>query len=248
MGLIGPASGAGCHDTVRYGPHGAGWSPEGRRCRRYPVWGEVRQDRSRYLKRLQVSEQELAEAKELVPEELKQAIRQAKNNIEIFHASQRFTCRDSQHSSDLKRLIFPSDLSASPQTPCPSAFRLKNWGYGILQPSGNVSAGFIFGGVVVLKDIFRLKHFVRYILQPECRRAGCLRRGWKIWRKNKAFRHVDTVMEKNNRSNFKKLLFFQWKRLVLFFKDLVLFRKEQDVWKVSNLHVGRLVTCGATRY
>jgi len=26
---------------------------------------------------------------------------------------------------------------------------------------------------------------------------------------NKAFRHVDTVMEKNNRSNFKKLLFFQ---------------------------------------
>lgn len=43
------------------------------------------------FKRLQVSEQELAEAKELVPEELKQAIRQAKNNIEIFHASQRFT-------------------------------------------------------------------------------------------------------------------------------------------------------------
>lgn len=42
------------------------------------------------FKRLQVSEQELAEAKELVPEELKQAIRQAKNNIEIFHASQRF--------------------------------------------------------------------------------------------------------------------------------------------------------------
>ena len=43
------------------------------------------------FKGLQVSEQELAEAKELVPEELKQAIRQAKNNIEIFHASQRFT-------------------------------------------------------------------------------------------------------------------------------------------------------------
>ena len=42
------------------------------------------------FKGLQVSEQELAEAKELVPEELKQAIRQAKNNIEIFHASQRF--------------------------------------------------------------------------------------------------------------------------------------------------------------
>ena len=43
------------------------------------------------FKRLQVSEQELSEAKELVPEDLKQAIRQAKNNIEIFHASQRFT-------------------------------------------------------------------------------------------------------------------------------------------------------------
>ena len=26
-----------------------------------------------------------------------------------------------------------------------------------------------------LKDIFRLKHFVRYILQPECRQAGRLR-------------------------------------------------------------------------
>ena len=99
-----------------------------------------------------------------------------------------------------------------------------------------------------LKDIFRLKHFTMHILQPECRRAGRLRNGWKIWSKNKAFWHVDTVMGKNNRSNFKKLLFFQWKRLVLFFKDLVLFRKEQDVWKVSNLHVGRLVTCGATRY
>ena len=99
-----------------------------------------------------------------------------------------------------------------------------------------------------LKDIFRLKHFTMHILQPECRRAGRLRAGWKIWRKNKAFRHVDAVMGKNNRSNFKKLLFFQWKRLVLFFKDLVLFRKEQDVWEVSNLHAGRLVTCGATRY
>ena len=43
------------------------------------------------FKGLQVSEQELAEAKELVPEDLKQAIRQAKNNIEIFHASQCFT-------------------------------------------------------------------------------------------------------------------------------------------------------------
>ena len=91
MGLIGPASGTGCHGTVRYVR---------------TVLDEVRKGGDaaviRYeekfdkidpatFKRLQVSEQELAEAKELVPEELKQAIRQAKNNIEIFHASQRFT-------------------------------------------------------------------------------------------------------------------------------------------------------------
>ena len=31
----------------------------------------------------------------------------------------------------------------------------------------------------------------------------------KDLKEKKAFRHVDTVMEKNNRSNFKKLLFFQ---------------------------------------
>ena len=94
----------------------------------------------------------------------------------------------------------------------------------------------------------RAEAFSGVILQPECPRVGRLRAGWKIWRKNKAFRHVDTVMEKNNRSNFKKLLFFQWKRLVLFFKDLVLFRKEQDVWEVSNVHAGRLVTCHPIRY
>ena len=99
-----------------------------------------------------------------------------------------------------------------------------------------------------LKDIFRLKHFTMHILQPECRRAGRLRAGWKIWRKNKAFRHVDAVMGKNNRSNFKKLLFFQWKRPVLFFKDLVLFGKEQDLLRVSNVYAGRLVTCHPTRY
>ena len=53
---------------------------------------------------------------------------------------------------------------------------------------------------------------------------------------------------KNNRSNFKKLLFFQWKRPVLFFKDLVLFGKEQDLLRVSNVYAGRLVTCHPTRY
>lgn len=40
---------------------------------------------------LQVSEQEIAEAETLVPEELKQAIWTAKENIAKFHASQRFT-------------------------------------------------------------------------------------------------------------------------------------------------------------
>lgn len=40
---------------------------------------------------LQVSEAEIEEACELVSEELKQAIRTAKDNIEKFHASQRFT-------------------------------------------------------------------------------------------------------------------------------------------------------------
>ena len=39
---------------------------------------------------LQVSEAEIEEACELVSEELKQAIRTAKDNIEKFHASQRF--------------------------------------------------------------------------------------------------------------------------------------------------------------
>ena len=43
------------------------------------------------LSGLQVSEEEIKEARELVSEDLKQAIRKAKANIEKFHASQRFT-------------------------------------------------------------------------------------------------------------------------------------------------------------
>ena len=42
------------------------------------------------LSGLQVSEEEIKEARELVSEDLKQAIRKAKANIEKFHASQRF--------------------------------------------------------------------------------------------------------------------------------------------------------------
>lgn len=43
------------------------------------------------LSDLQVSETEMEEARKLVPDDLKQAIRTAKANIEKFHASQRFT-------------------------------------------------------------------------------------------------------------------------------------------------------------
>lgn len=43
------------------------------------------------LSALQVTEQEIQQAEALVPENLKQAIRTAKANIEKFHASQRFT-------------------------------------------------------------------------------------------------------------------------------------------------------------
>lgn len=43
------------------------------------------------LSDLQVSETEIEEARKLVPDDLKQAIRTAKANIEKFHASQRFT-------------------------------------------------------------------------------------------------------------------------------------------------------------
>ena len=38
------------------------------------------------------------------------------------------------------------------------------------------------------------------------------------------------------------------KTSVLFFKDLVLFGKEQDLLRVSNVYAGRLVTCHPTRY
>lgn len=45
------------------------------------------------LSDLQVSEEEIKEARQLVPEDLKQAILTAKENIEKFHASQRFIGR-----------------------------------------------------------------------------------------------------------------------------------------------------------
>lgn len=51
------------------------------------------------LSGLQVSEEEIKEARELVSEDLKQAIRTAKANIEKFHASQRFTGQKVETSS-----------------------------------------------------------------------------------------------------------------------------------------------------
>ena len=43
-----------------------------------------------------------------------------------------------------KRLTFPSDLSATPQTPCLSAFRLKDWVQESFSWGWNVSAELIF--------------------------------------------------------------------------------------------------------
>ena len=78
------------------------------------------------FKRLQVSEQELAEAKELVPEELKQAIRQAKNNIEIFHASQRCHLLAESGSDRKSRFIHSRRNGSSflyrPDVGCPGTY------------------------------------------------------------------------------------------------------------------------------
>ena len=78
-----------------------------------------------------------------------------------------------------------------------------------------------------LKDIFRLKHFTMHILQPECRRAGRLRAGWKIWRKNKAFRHVDAVMEKTTGQILKSSCSFNENVLFFFLKTLFFSEKNR---------------------
>ena len=86
-----------------------------------------------------------------------------------------------------------------------------------------------------LKDIFRLKHFTMHILQPECRRAGRLRAGWKIWRKNKAFRHVDAVMEKTTGQILKSSCSFN--------ENVLFFSEKNKAFKKKNKTFERLVTC-----
>ncbi|MBE5079885.1 hypothetical protein INF53_10365 [Phocaeicola dorei] len=68
----------------------------------------------------------------------------------------------------------PSNPSFFPQTPCPSAFRLKDWTRESFSRTGVPP---ILRDLIFLKDIFRLKHFTMHILQPECRWAGRLRNG-----------------------------------------------------------------------
>ncbi|MDO4347206.1 hypothetical protein [Phocaeicola dorei] len=75
----------------------------------------------------------------------------------------------------------PSNPSFFPQTPCPSAFRLKDWTRESfsrgLESFSRTDVPPILRDLIFLKDIFRLKHFTMHILQPECRRAGRLRNG-----------------------------------------------------------------------
>ena len=117
---------------------------------------------------------------------------------------------------------------------------LGNSSAGDWNPSGGLVVLPILGESVFLKDIFRLKHFTMHILQPECRWAGRLRNGWKIWRKNKAFRHVDAVMEKTTGQILKSSCSFN-ENVLFFFLKALFFSEKNRTFK-------RLVTCGVTRY
>ena len=133
----------------------------------------------------------------------------------------------------------PSKASACSQTPYPWAFRLKDWAqesfsWG-LECFSRTDLPPILRESFFLKDIFRLKHFTMHILQPECRQAGCLRSGWKIWRKKKAFRHVDTVMKKTTGQILKSSCSFNENVLFFFLKTLFFSEK--------NRTFERLVTC-----
>lgn len=97
-----------------------------------------------------------------------------------------------------KHLIFLSEVSASPQTPCSSAFRLKDIHDKILQPEkifqrDRVSDAVLFGFLSVFGFLYiycprlkertaRLKDLSASICQPKSRWTGCLRRGWNFWR------------------------------------------------------------------
>ena len=133
----------------------------------------------------------------------------------------------------------PSKASACSQTPYPWAFRLKDWvqesfSWG-LECFSRTDLPPILRESFFLKDIFRLKHFTMHILQPECRQAGCLRSGWKIWRKKKAFRHVDTVMEKITGQIFKSSCSFN--------ENVLFFSEKNKAFKKKNKTFERLVTC-----
>ena len=81
-----------------------------------------------------------------------------------------------------KRLIFPSDLSAPPQTPCPPAFRLKDIPHEMFQPENILQNNHSSENKTGWNISTWLKDSITSILQPKRRRAGCLRRGWSLWR------------------------------------------------------------------
>ena len=80
-----------------------------------------------------------------------------------------------------KRLTFPSDLSATPQTPCLSAFRLKDIPHEMFQPENILQENQIpknrrnTGPAEGFQS--PAEGFPSPILQPECRRTGRLREG-----------------------------------------------------------------------
>ncbi|NBH66518.1 hypothetical protein D3Z46_09410 [Bacteroides sartorii] len=80
-----------------------------------------------------------------------------------------------------KRLTFPSDLSATPQTPCLSAFRLKDMHCEMFQPE-NILQEKRFPKnrkKISSAETFQspAEGFPNPILQPECPRVGRLRAG-----------------------------------------------------------------------
>ena len=78
------------------------------------------------------------------------------------------------------RLTFLSDLSAIPQTPCPSAFRLKDMHREMFQPENILQENQIpknrrnIGPAEGFQS--PAEGFPSPILQPECRRTGRLRK------------------------------------------------------------------------
>ncbi len=85
-----------------------------------------------------------------------------------------------------KLLIFPSDLSATPQTPCPPTFRLKDIHREMFQPK-NILQEKRFPENQRNTDSAEgfqspTEAFPNPILQPKCPRTRRLREVWRIWR------------------------------------------------------------------